>query len=157
MERKLLLVFALTFLLIILGQPLLKKYGPQQPPAATQQKPAETAVPPTSPEAQVPPPTTQAKASAVPTAKIKGESEQETVVENDLYKITFSNRGAQVKSWILKKYTDDAGKPLELVNAAAAPKYGYPLSLWTYDEGLRSKLNSVLYVGSNKGNLTAPA
>ena len=31
MERKLLLVFALTFLVIMLFQPLLKKYGPQPP------------------------------------------------------------------------------------------------------------------------------
>ena len=34
MERKLLLVFALTFLVIMLFQPILKKYRPQ-PPAKT--------------------------------------------------------------------------------------------------------------------------
>ncbi|OLB83592.1 MAG: hypothetical protein AUI17_08170 [Acidobacteriales bacterium 13_2_20CM_2_55_5] len=32
MERRLLLVFALTFLVIIVFQPLLKKYLPQAPP-----------------------------------------------------------------------------------------------------------------------------
>ena len=59
----------------------------------------------------------------------------ETVIENDLYRITFTNRGAQVKSWILKKFDNDAQNgPLDLVNPAAAEKYGYPLSLWTYDE-----------------------
>jgi YidC/Oxa1 family membrane protein insertase len=47
---------------------------------------------------------------------------------------------------VLKKYTDDKGGPLELVNTAAAEKYGYPLMLWTYDETLRNKLNSALYV-----------
>ncbi len=31
MERKLLLVFALTFLVIMLFQPLMKKFGPQPP------------------------------------------------------------------------------------------------------------------------------
>jgi YidC/Oxa1 family membrane protein insertase len=156
MDRKLLLVFGLTFLLIILAQPLLKKYGPQQPPASTQQKPAETAVPPTSPTAQPTVPVARTKAPAGPTAKVQGQSEQETVVENGLYKITFTNRGGLVKSWILKKYDDDKGKPLELVNPAAAPKYGYPLSLWTYDEGLRGKLNSALYASSNSATLTAP-
>ena len=35
MERRLLLVFALTFLVIILFQPLLKKYLPQPPAHAT--------------------------------------------------------------------------------------------------------------------------
>ena len=80
------------------------------------------------------------------------------MIENDLYKITFTNRGAQVKSWILKKFDNDAQNgPLDLVNTAAAQKYGYPLSLWTYDETLRNKLNSVLYVASNEGQLTAPA
>ena len=59
------------------------------------------------------------------------------MVENDLYRITFTNRGAQVKSWVLKKYDDDQGHPLELVNQAAAAQFGYPLSLWTYDENLR--------------------
>jgi YidC/Oxa1 family membrane protein insertase len=68
------------------------------------------------------------------------------VVENDLYRITFTNRGAQVKSWILKKFTDDKEQPLDLVNKLAAEKYGYPLSLWTYDESQRNKLNSALYL-----------
>ena len=83
-------------------------------------------------------------------------SESETVVENDLYRITFTNRGAQVKSWVLKKYKDDQGKPLDLVNSATAPKYGYPLSLWTYDATLRSTLSSQLYVASTTGAMTAP-
>ena len=65
----------------------------------------------------------------------QASAETETVIENDLYKITFTNRGAQVKSWILKKFDNDAQNGLlDLVNTAAAQKYGYPLSLWTYDE-----------------------
>ena len=96
----------------------------------------------------------------------QASSESETVVENDLYRITFTNRGGQVKSWILKKFEDDSGKPLDLVNSAASEKYGYPLSLWTYDETLRDKLNSALYVASSNpsakpgqttATLTAPA
>src|SRR5262249_48098150 len=50
----------------------------------------------------------------------------------------------------------DQGKPLDLVNQSAAAKFGYPLSLWTYDEGVRNKLGSALYVGSASGALTAP-
>ncbi len=84
-------------------------------------------------------------------------SETETVIENDLYRITFTNRGAQVKSWILKKFdNDEQNGLLDLVNAAAAEKYGYPLSLWTYDESLRNKLSSVLYVASREGKQTSP-
>ena len=79
------------------------------------------------------------------------------MVENELYRITFSNRGGQVTSWILKKYKDDAGKPLDLVNAKAAAKVGYPLSLWTYDANLRNQLVQALYVPSASGTLNAPA
>jgi YidC/Oxa1 family membrane protein insertase len=72
----------------------------------------------------------------------------------------------------LKKFDDDKGHPLELVNTGAqvevqqngqttlqpaVTKYGYPMSLWTYDEGLRTKLNSALYVSSSSGHLQAPA
>jgi len=80
------------------------------------------------------------------------------VVENDLYRITFTNKGAQVKSWILKKFDNDAQNgPLDLVNSTAAAQYGYPLSLWTYDETLRARLSSVLYVPSSQGKVAADA
>jgi YidC/Oxa1 family membrane protein insertase len=150
MERRLLLVFALTFLVIILFQPLLKKYVPQPvaPPAQTQTPVQPSAPPAAATEPLVPSPPAGAGKQAA--------SESETVVENDLYRITFSNRGGLVKSWILKKYDDDQGKPLELVSKAAE-KYGYPLSLWTYDETQRNKLNSVLYLASDSGRLSAPA
>ena len=151
MDRKLLLVFALTFLVIILFQPLLKKYGPQPPAEPEKKSQNQSAPPPSSPSQQLSLP--------VPATGVtrQSASEAETVIENDLYKITFSNRGAQVKSWILKKYDDDKHQPLELVNQPASAKYGFPLSLWTYDENLRTKLNSVLYVGSSQGTLAAPA
>ena len=157
MERRLLLVFALTFLVIILFQPILKKYLPQSPatPAPQTQRQAQT-IPPAAPVSQA-----QSATAAVPPlnagATKQAAAESETVVENDLYRISFSNRGAKVKSWILKKYDDDKGQPLDLVNRLAAEKYGYPLSLWTYDESLRGKLNSALYVASKSGNVSAPA
>ncbi len=157
MERRLLLVFALTFLVIVLFQPILKKYFPQATPAPAPQTQSQApAVPQAVAKNQA-----QAAPPAVPTlnagATKQAASESETVVENDLYRITFTNRGAQVKSWILKKYDDDKGKPLDLVNNLAAEKYGYPLSLWTYDETQRNKLNSTLYLSSASGRVNAPA
>jgi YidC/Oxa1 family membrane protein insertase len=58
---------------------------------------------------------------------------------------------------LLKKFDNETGQPQDLVNAKAAAQYGYPLSLWTYDESLRSKLSSALYVIAQEGKLTAPA
>jgi YidC/Oxa1 family membrane protein insertase len=153
MERRLLLVFALTFLVILVFQPLLKRYLPQPP---LPEKQTEAQAQPV--QASNPSPTVQAQAPTPPAGVMKqASSEAETVIENDLYRITFTNRGGQVKSWILKKFDDDDGKPLELVNKTAAPKYGYPLSLWAYDETLRNKLNSVLYIASGEGTQKAPA
>jgi YidC/Oxa1 family membrane protein insertase len=154
-ERRLLLVLALTFLGFIAFQALLKKYGPQPPAAQTQTQPVPALVA-AAPPASV----TQAPAAAAPanTVTKQASAETETVIENDLYKITFTNRGAQVKSWILKKFDNDAQNGLlDLVNPAAAQKFGYPLSLFTYDETLRNRLNSALYVASSDAHLTAPA
>jgi YidC/Oxa1 family membrane protein insertase len=156
MERKLLLVFALTFLVIMLFQPLLKKYGPQ-PPAkqeSPQAAPNQAQVPSANSTTSAMQSSENAggvraagrtNASAATQPIQQATAEMETVIENDVYRIVFTNRGGRVKSWVLKKYTDDKGGQLELVNSAAAEKYGYPLSLWTYDEGLRNKLNSALY------------
>jgi len=153
MERRLLLVFALTFLVILASQPLLKKYFPQ-PAAPEPQKQAQAQAAPAS----IPPAAlTQPQASSRSGAIKQAASESQTIIENDLYRITFSNRGGQVRSWILKQFDDDQGKPLELVNAAATAKYGFPLSLWVYDEDLRNRLNSALYVPSVSGTRTAPA
>lgn len=149
MERRLLLVFALTFLVIILFQPLLKKYLPQSAAPATE-TPAVT-----QPAAAVSAPVPQIPVPAAGAGK-RATAEAETVIENDLYRVTFTNRGGLVKSWILKTYFDEHGKPLELVSKASET-YGYPLALWTYDEAQRNKLNSALYVPSQSGSLKAPA
>ena len=152
-ERRLLLIFLVTFVVILAFQPLFKKYFPQQPAPQQQSQPAPTqtaASPATAPAGP---------AVAVPAGVTKqAAGEAETVIENDLYRITFTNKGAQVKSWILKKFDNEAQNgPLDLVNDKASAMYGYPLSLWTYDEGLRGRLSSALYVASPEGKQTAPA
>src|SRR6476469_5336419 len=155
MERRLLLVFALTFLVIIGFQPLLRKYLPQAPPPSAKTE-TQSVVP--SATGSNTSPGQQAQKPALNSVNTKqAAAESETVIENDLYRITFTNRGGRVKSWVLKKYDDDRGNPLELINPTAAEKYGYPLSLWTYDETQRNKLNSALYVASQSGSLQAPA
>ncbi len=152
MDRRLLLAVALTFLVMLLFQALSKKYAPQPPPAKTESSasagqpgaavPTQNSTQPT----QIATANGATGAEAPASAPLQAASESETVIENDVYRIVFTNRGGRVKSWVLKKYTDDKGGPLELVNTAAAEKYGYPLTLWTYDETLRNKVNSVLYV-----------
>ncbi len=148
-ERRLLLVFLVTFVLMLVLEPVYKKYFPQ--PVSQPQKQTQPA--------QSQPTSASNVATAAPAAPTEASgvikeaaAESETVIENDLYRITFTNKGAQVKSWILKKFDNETQNgPLDLVNPIAAPQFGYPLSLWTYDETLRNKLNSALYVASSEG------
>ena len=97
------------------------------------------------------------KQSASSTPAVTAASETETTVENAYYRIVFTNRGAQVKHWILKRYFDSAGKPLDMVQQQAASRFGFPLSIFTYESALTSQLNQALYQSSPSGNLTAPA
>lgn len=159
-EKRLLLIFLVTFVIILAFQPLLKRFLPTPPPPQHEPSQSEAARPATTPPpSATTAPTSKAPASKTPAAGSKqAASESETVLENDLYRITFTNRGAQVKSWILKKYDNEAENgPLDLVNQAAAAQFGYPLSLWTYDSDLRGKLSSALYMASLQGRQSTPA
>jgi YidC/Oxa1 family membrane protein insertase len=150
-EGRLLMIFLVTFVVMMASQPLIKKFFPTPPPPQ-QQKQAQT-----TPTAPPPPPPVSSVPSkpGTPAAAVtrQASSEGDTVIESDLYRVTFTNRGAQAKSWILKKFDNETENgQLDLVNPAAAPQYGYPLSLWTYDEDLRGRLSSALYVATRDGN-----
>src|SRR5438067_3665442 len=121
---------------------------PQQPQAQQQaaQQPATPPAPTTTPAQPAVKAGKPAAKAAAPATTREAMSESETTIDNDVFKVVFTNRGAQVKSWVLKRYKDDQGKPLELLHPIAAPKFGYPLSLWTYDEAVRNKLSSALYL-----------
>ncbi len=106
--------------------------------------------------ASAPQPGTPATPATVQPA-VQASAETTTVVENELYRITFSNRGAQATSWILKGIKDNYGKPLDLVHGQAAQKFGYPLSLYTYDAALTANLNQAMFVPSATGALASPA
>ncbi|MDR3763318.1 MAG: membrane protein insertase YidC [Acidobacteriota bacterium] len=153
MDKNILIVFAVTMLGLVLAQQfLLPKPKPgQKPQQQTQQTQSAPAPAAQNPGTIATPAATPAP--VVPANAVQAAAESETVIENDLYRITFSNRGGQVKSWVLKKFKDNNGKlGLELVHQQAAAQYGLPLSLWTWDEGLRQKLNSALYVVNSTGN-----
>ena len=151
--RRTLIAFALVFAVIVLMRFIMPA---PQPPAPVPSQPVQNQpTPPAPATAAATPPAATKKSRNAPANTSVPEShvaaaEQETVVENDLYRIKLSNRGAQVTSWVLKQYRDDKGNLLELIHPIAAPKYGYPLSLWTYDEGLRNKLASTLYVTTSR-------
>lgn len=102
-------------------------------------------------------PATPATAAAQNTPAVAATAETTTTVENELYKVVFSNRGGEVRSWIVKRQKDRiTGQPLDLVNDVAAKEFGYPLSLYTYDANLTNTLKSAMFVPSATGTITAP-
>lgn len=78
-------------------------------------------------------------------------------LETDLHKVTFSNRGATVRSWILKSYKDATGKPLELVNQRGLALSGNkalpaPFAL-AFKNPASTDPNNALYRVTRNGNL----
>ena len=169
-EKKLLLAFLLVFIGIAVMQYLAPKPAPQpvQPTPAPELQATPTPGPKPSQSSTPAPPASKKTPRAPAPVTVPAQqaaTESETIIDNSLYRIVFSNRGAVVKSWILKKYKNETGKPcddraldgcLNLVNRITAPVLGYPLSLFTYDQGLKDKLNGALYVPSIVGMHAAP-
>jgi YidC/Oxa1 family membrane protein insertase len=157
-EGRSLMAMMVVFVAVVLGLQLYRSKTtpppPSTPPIAAQQTPAAPA-----PVASVatPQPAAVAKSLAPGVPSVEAGAESTTIVENNLYRITFSNRGAQVTSWILKDYKTLDNQPLDLIHQQAAKLYGYPLSLYTTDAAIASALNQALYVPSATGPLTAPA
>ncbi len=130
---------------------------PTTPSTTAPQAAAPVAAPPAAPAAASTTVKAPTAASTTTTPAVQAAAETSTVVENELYRITFSNRGGEVRSWILKNYKDNAGQPLDLVHVGGSTLFGYPLSLYTYDAGLTQQLATAMYVPSSTGTLEAPA
>ena len=149
------LVMMIVMIGVIAGLQLWRaKHNPE---TASPSNTAAVSQPASTQQTTTPPSTVATPAAAAATPAVQAAAEQTTVVENNLYRITFSNQGANVRSWILKKYTDNDGKPLDLVHDGASKLFGYPLSLYTYDKALTQTLDTALYVPSATGTLAAPA
>src|SRR5215469_7886137 len=118
MSGRMLLAFALTFVVILITQQFMSKYYKKPEPqpvkneSVQQSAPSASATSAPNPGNQRPAP--PSKTTAQTAATKQASAEPDIVIENDLYKITLTNKGAQAKSWILKKYQDDKGNPLDL-------------------------------------------
>jgi YidC/Oxa1 family membrane protein insertase len=164
-DNRSLFAMMIVFIAVLVGaQYYHTKMNPQTASPATSssaapQTPAPAAAVPAAIAAQPAAAAPKAEPTAVPV--VQAGAETTTVIENELYRITFSNRGAQVISWILKgpSYIDSDGKPLDLVSQQAAKLFGYPMSLYTYDGSTASiaavSRNNHQVTVSTIGNLPA--
>ncbi len=167
-ELRILVASLLSVAVIILWT---KYFGPKPPAHVPQQNQPVVSAPaisgPSAATSEPAEPTPSAapstvSAAAPPAAPLTEDTQERTiVVENDLYRVEFSNRGAVVKSWQLKKYTDDSKpqKILDLVHPkAAADTGGWPFSMVIDDPQLEKAANSGLYkLSGDAASLAAPA
>jgi YidC/Oxa1 family membrane protein insertase len=144
-EKRLILFFAISISLLWLWSAIFFKAPPKpavRKPAAATPAPAQAAAPASAGRPRPAP-------VALPVEQ--GAKAEEITVEKGLYRIIFSTQGAVVKSWVLKKYTDEHDKPLDVVNQAACDQLGYPMRVTLSDGGLADKLNSAIYVAKPTG------
>jgi YidC/Oxa1 family membrane protein insertase len=147
-EKRVMLAFALSVVMLILFRLYVAKEQPPEP-----KKPAQSAAaaapanPPGLPsKSAATAPTAPATRVAIPV--LHGARPEDIVVENNLYRVTFSTQGAVVKSWVLKQYRDASDHLLDTVNADACESLGYPLSLDFSDPALKERANQGVYVAT---------
>jgi YidC/Oxa1 family membrane protein insertase len=70
---------------------------------------------------------------------------QDIEINTDLYRAVVTNKGGRIKSWVLLKYLDNDGNPLDLVSPSSQAADYYPLSLVLDDKALARRLNTSLY------------
>ncbi len=140
MEKRLVLAFFLSAIIFAVWTIIFPPPKPAPRQAATavgkqvaahaataKREPVPPAVPRTGhPAAETSPVTRTAACSTTPDA---ADREQTLVLENNLVKLRLDNRGADVTSLILKKYDDDEGNPLDLVQRVNLAARTYPLQL----------------------------
>jgi YidC/Oxa1 family membrane protein insertase len=143
METRLLLAFLLMGLVLFGTQYFYKP--PAQPAAAAK---ASVPAPVKAADVARPEDAAPAKASAPPAempGQIQGDKEETVTIDTDRYTVAFSNRGAVVRSWILKDYKDRKGTSLDLVNPAAFGKAPDPFSLAFKTDPPPVNANAALY------------
>jgi YidC/Oxa1 family membrane protein insertase len=155
MEKRLILAIVLSFLVLMGYQLLFVKPKPQTetPPVTVPAPVAKQGETQAQPGGQVPPATLEPKAPGQPASsqglKATGaQAKQEVTVDTPLYQATWSNQGGVLRSWKLKKHTNDKKEALELVPEAAQETGRYPFSLGGDDPALSAALNSALFEAS---------
>jgi YidC/Oxa1 family membrane protein insertase len=188
MEKRLIVAIVLCFLVLMGWQ-----YFVVKPNRAAVRPPAPSAAAPTAPvpgtagAIQQQPKTAPAESKPAPgqpaapadLTAVAGQAEKDIVVDTPLYRAIWSNKGAVLKSWTLKKYKNIRKEPrgkrsffekigdffaplvgrgaptrvedLELVPAQAAEIGRYPFSLGLDDPALTAAVNGALFEASGAG------
>lgn len=138
-EKRTMVAFALTLVLLLAYSAVFVKQRPH-PPAANAAKTATSV-----PSGTKAPSTNAAPPAPVALSVEHGAQAEDITVSQRNYRITFSTQGALVKSWVLTRYRNEHGKPLDLVDGPASQVLGYPLSIRLADAALSDKINHAVF------------
>jgi YidC/Oxa1 family membrane protein insertase len=161
MEKRLIVAIILSFLVLMGYQYFFVK--PNKPvinpqvsaPAAAPQTP----VPGTAGALQEKPKPPAAEAKPAPSealppqdlSAVAGRAESDVVIDTPLYRAVWSNKGAVLKSWVLKAYKNSVKQDLEMVPALASEIGRYPFSIGLDDAALAAQINAALFEMSAPG------
>jgi len=77
---------------------------------------------------------------------LMAEKEKQITVDNSYFTAVFTNRGAGLISFVLKKYKDDAGNPMDLISRSAKESNFYPFYFYSEKNDFSGILNKVLFL-----------
>src|SRR5947209_7975815 len=111
MELRLLIAFVLMGIVLFVT-PYVYKPPPAPKQTAPPAKPSPAAQIAKEPEPKKP--EVPQQKPAAPPAQIAAEKEEVFQIDTALYTVKLTNAGGVVQSWVLKRFLDSTGKPLEL-------------------------------------------
>lgn len=149
MEKRLILAIVLSFLVLMAYQYFFvrpAKMVPVEPSAATAPPPppgaaAKAQEPPTAAPGPLPAPS----AEKVDLTPASASASVDVAIDTSLYTAVWTNRGALLKSWKLKRHRDSRKNELELVPQLAAETGRYPFSVAADEVALAAVVNEALY------------
>lgn len=143
MEKRLLVAIVLSFLVILLWQTLfIKKPLPEEAFLLESTETGETSEEMSQTIVQPPPEPVLSKESIAPVSE---SSQEEIHIDTSLYHAVWSNKGAALKSWVLKEHMDENKEPIELISLQSEESSTYPFFLRTEDSVFDDLVNSSLY------------
>lgn len=158
-EKRILLAFVLTYLLIVAVRYL-------SPPPPVKPSPSPSAIAgPATPQAPVPatpspsaadPAAATASPAPAPSAipAIADQKEKRIEVHTPVFNVAFTNRGARLLSWELGAYKNSRGQPEEMT--PGFPDGPRPLDVETGDQDLDRRLREGLFVPSAEAVTVTP-
>ena len=170
MEKRVLIAVVLSFLVLYAYQTL---FMPKPPARTAQSQPAtgtgasgatagsrqaaaaQPAGAPAAPSTTASPAEVQAPAGTKVDVVIGDTDARDVVVDTATLLAVFTNQGATLKNWSLKRYTDKAGKPVDLV-PQHVPRNVRPFSVDTGNAAVDDQLNSALFRVAGGGPTTDP-